>query len=105
MASQVLVVSLFILSQIKKTKTKRTSKRHRGTCTLTGRHCCLWYHIESSDLAVDPSARGPVVPRTMDSLKSDLESFQRDGSNIKRAKFYNNVIREPYFPISLEKAS
>ena len=69
-----------------------------------GRHCCLWCHIESSELALDPSARGPVVPRTMTSLKSDLESFQRDGSNIKRAKFYNNVIREPFFPITLQKA-
>ena len=70
--------------------------------SLPGRHCCLWCHIQSSDLALDPSARGPVVPRTMD---SDLVLFQRDGRDMKRAKFFNNVIGEPYFPITLEKAS
>ena len=70
-----------------------------------GRHCCLWCHITSADLALSPSVRGPVVPRTTQTLESDLDSFKKDGSNLKRAKLFNNVIREPYFPIPLEQAS
>ena len=74
------------------------------SCNLAGRHCCLWCHIATADLALPPSTRGPVVLRTIDTLKSDLDLFQKDGSNIKRAKLFNNVIREPFFNVPLEKA-
>ena len=70
---------------------------------MAGRHCCLWCHIKTADLALAPAARGPTVPRTISSLQSDLNSFQRDGSNIKQAKFYNNVIRESFFSIPIDR--
>lgn len=69
-----------------------------------GRHCCLWCHIISEDLKLTPSLRGPVQPRSDATLKADLTRFTAGGSNIKRAKFYNNVIREPLFNISLAQA-
>ena len=72
--------------------------------TLIGRHCCLWCHISGVELALPPSTRGPVRPRTTATLESDLESFTKDGSNIKRAKLFNNVIRKPLFPIPLDQA-
>ena len=73
-------------------------------CTFTGRHCCLWCHIATSNMALDPAARGPVVPHAITSLQSDLDSFQRDGRNIRMAKFFNNVIREPFFTVTLKQA-
>ena len=68
-----------------------------------GRHCCLWCHIKASDLATPPSIRGPVVPRTIATLESDLANFQQNGSNLKNAKFYNNVTRKPFFPLPLDQ--
>jgi hypothetical protein len=55
-------------------------------------------------MALAPSIRGPVTLRTAATLKSDLGRFNADGGNIKKAKLFNNVIRESLFPISLDKA-
>ena len=72
--------------------------------TLTGRHCCLWCNISTTDMALAPSSRGPVTLRTSATLESDLARFNADGGNIEKAKLFNNVIRESLFPISLDKA-
>ena len=71
------------------------------TLMYAGRHCCLWCHIESSALQSPPHIHGAVTPRTDATLASDLQDFQRNGSNIKNAKNFNNVIRKPFFPIPL----
>ncbi len=42
--------------------------------------------------------------RSDSTLANDLAAYKTDGSNIKRAKFYHNVIREPLFEISLAQA-
>ena len=55
-------------------------------------------------MALAPSSRGPVTLRTSATLESDLARFNADGGNIKKAKLFNNVIRESLFPISLDKA-
>lgn len=52
-------------------------------------------------MALVPSSRGPVTLRTSATLESDLARFNADGGNIKKAKLFNNVIRESLFPISL----
>ena len=72
---------------------------------LAGRHCCLWCHITTTELALSPTVRGPLVLRTTSTLQRDLNSFQSDGSNIKRAKHHNNVIRKSLFEIPLEQVS
>ena len=69
-----------------------------------GRHCCLWCHITSEKLKIKPALRGTVQPRSDSTLKADLAKFTANGSNIKMAKFYNNVIREPLFKINLTQA-
>lgn len=69
-----------------------------------GRHCCLWCHITSEQLRLGPSLRGPLKLRSDSTLKDDLAKFKADGSNIKRAKFFNNVIRDPLFTIGLAQA-
>jgi hypothetical protein len=64
----------------------------------------MWCHITLEQLKEAPSLRGPLQPRSDSTLKADLANFQSNGSNIKRAKFYNNVIREPLFKIGLAQA-
>lgn len=71
---------------------------------FTGRHCCLWCHITSEHLKDTPAQRGPVLLRSDATLNADLAQFTADGSRIKRAKFFNNVIRAPLFNISVTQA-
>lgn len=74
------------------------------TFILIGRHCCLWCHIMADELKLAPSTRGALLLRSDGTLAHDLAAFKANGSNIKRAKFFNNVIREPLFTISVDKA-
>jgi hypothetical protein len=48
--------------------------------------------------------RGALRLRSSTTLASDLAAFKADGSNLKRAKLFNNVIREPLFAICVDKA-
>ena len=80
-------------------------KIHEATYLMfVGRHCCLWCHIISEDLKLAPSVRGPLQQRSDTTLAQDLAAFKADGANIKRAKHFNNVIREPLFTISIDQA-
>jgi hypothetical protein len=74
------------------------------TIFLIGKHCCLWCHITAEELKLAPSVRGPLQLRSDSTLAHDLAAYQADGSNIKRAKFFHNVIREPLFAISVDQA-
>ena len=65
----------------------------------------MWCHISSSQLATSPSIRGVGRLRTRATLEHDLKAFENDGGNIKKAKQFNNVIRKPFVPLDLEKAS
>ena len=69
----------------------------------SGRHCCLWCHITSSQLSETPSSRA-VTLRTNTTLERDLQAFESDGGDIKKAKEFNNVIRKQYLSVALEKA-
>ena len=71
---------------------------------LIGKHCCLWCHITSGELSAAPSVRGTLQLRSGITLAADLAAFKADGSNIKKAKFFHNVIREPMFAISIDQA-
>ncbi|XP_065654588.1 uncharacterized protein LOC124812501 [Hydra vulgaris] len=70
----------------------------------TGRHCCLFCEITSSEMQLNIEARTrPILLRTLATLKSDYEQFKNDGGNIKHAKNFNNVIDEPLFDIPIEQ--
>ncbi len=59
-----------------------------------GKHCCLWCLTKNDSLKSPPN---PLCLRTTGSICVDYNSFVADGADLKRAKFHNNVIREPFF--------
>ena len=63
-----------------------------------GWHCCLWCLIKKDQLKKDPSQRGPIEARTIDLICNDYERFNKAGKNHNKAKLFNNVIEEPFFP-------
>ena len=71
--------------------------------THIGRHCCLWCHITQQDMAKPRDTRQPQQPRTLHTLHTDLQRFQSDGSNVKEAKNYNNVIGPALFSVPLDQ--
>lgn len=74
--------------------------KESNVCCL-GRHCCLFCNIDSKSMAVSRTMRGPYPERTLDTLKNDFDSFVRAGSNIKKAKLFNNVISPHFFNIPI----
>ena len=71
---------------------------------FTGRHCCLWCKICSSDLKIPLATRGHSTARSLQSLQTDHERFMQETSgNIKRAKEYFNCIGKPFFDIPIEQ--
>ena len=73
--------------------------------SLLGRHSCLFCHITKEQMQLAPVDRPKISNRSLESLKSDLEKFREDGANIKRAKFYNNVIDDPMFNVPLDQVN
>jgi hypothetical protein len=47
--------------------------------------------------------QGRYQARSLESLKADHRRFLDAGGNVKRAKYYNNVIGEYFFDIPLEQ--
>ena len=72
---------------------------------LLGRHCCLWYTIKGESLKLPREVRGRSTPRTLSSIKSDYERFCANGSDIKKAKHFNNVIDVTFFDVELDQVS
>lgn len=67
-----------------------------------GRHNCLFCHICSSDLKIPLSVCNKSPARSLDTLKADYDKFTSCGSDLRKAKHYNNVIRPALFNIPLE---
>uniref|UniRef100_A0A1X7UAJ2 Uncharacterized protein n=1 Tax=Amphimedon queenslandica TaxID=400682 RepID=A0A1X7UAJ2_AMPQE len=77
-----------------------------GLSGASGRHCCLWYIITSDKLKVDKTTRdseNTIVPRSLASLSQKHQEFVTAGSNLKRAKFFENVIGKAFFNIPLSQ--
>lgn len=70
---------------------------------LSGRHCCLWCLITSSDLKIPLSQRGHFLLRSLDSLQKDHQRYLSAGGDIRKAKYHNNVLGPAFFNIPLEK--
>ena len=70
---------------------------------LLGRHCCLWCTIKGESLKLPREVRGRSTPRTLSSIKSDYERFCANGSDIKKAKHFNNVIDVTFFDVELDQ--
>nr|XP_047124046.1 uncharacterized protein LOC124806864 [Hydra vulgaris] len=75
-----------------------------GITGATGRHCCLFCEITSSEMQLNTENRNRQINlRTLQTLKSDYERFKNNGGNIKNAKKFNNVIDEPLFDIPIDQ--
>lgn len=73
--------------------------------SVIGRHCCLWCEI-SSDSLKEPRAQRDALKfphRSLERIKADHRRYIADGGDIKKAKFFNNVINENFFDIDLEQ--
>ena len=71
-----------------------------------GRHPCIWCIIRADQMKQPRQERGTLQPRSLESLEADYLCFQGNGkSDIRKAKEYNNVIRQVFFNIPLSKVS
>ena len=71
---------------------------------LKGRHCFLWCNITSEQLKIDRETRNStctIAERSLSSLHQKHHELQLDGSNLKKAKLFDNVIEKPFFDIPL----
>ena len=59
----------------------------------TGKHCCLWCLVTSEELKSPPSSVGC---RTAGNIVTDFSRFQAAGGDLKKAKEFNNCVREPF---------
>ncbi|XP_022111413.1 uncharacterized protein LOC110990640 [Acanthaster planci] len=72
-----------------------------GITGAGGRHCCLYCSINKDYIRLPRGERPPSQQRTLQSLNQDLHRFKAAGSNISKAKHFNNVIDEPMVAIPL----
>lgn len=75
---------------------------------LKGRHCCLWCNITSEQLKIDKETRNStctIAERSLSTLYQKYHEFQLDGSNLKKAKLFDNVIGKPFFDIPLTQVN
>ena len=100
-------------------KLKRHSK-HKNSPYCIGKHSCLWCHITSTEMQLEPVAvtpsedslsvegqttRIPSSHRTLETLQRDHRDFvQKGGGNLKKAKDYN-VISIPFFAIPIDQVT
>lgn len=68
-----------------------------------GRHCCLFCTVTSQEMQLPIEQQNNKQVRTLESLNFDLENFQREGGDVKKAKFFNNVIHKRYFNVPLDQ--
>ena len=62
-----------------------------NSCTI-GRHCCLFWQIDSKSLSIPRQEQGTHRDCTLQTLQDDFSGFTRARGNIKKAKMFNNVI-------------
>ena len=65
-----------------------------------GRHCCLWCLATSEEMLNPPQS---ISLRTTDSIEDDYKRFVGAGADLKKAEFFNNVVRQTFFKIPLEQ--
>ena len=71
-----------------------------------GRHCCLWCNITSDELKIGRATRQQCTTEcTLQSLSDKHQNFIADGGNLKRAKFFENVIGEAFFDVPLHQVN
>ena len=67
---------------------------------LVGKHCCLWCLTTSNNLKAPPT---PCPLRTLEGIKDDYAHYSAAGSDIWKAKSFNNVIHAPLFNVDLDQ--
>ena len=71
-----------------------------GITGANGRHSCLWCLSTKDEIQIK-DVNG--MTRTVETMRSDLESYFNDGSILKKAKLYHNVIYTAMFNIPLDQ--
>ena len=61
--------------------------------------------IKTADMNIPLNIRSKSEKRTLAHLEEQLNNFRENGSNIKLAKNFYNVIDECYFNIPIEQVS
>ena len=51
------------------------------------------------------ATRGHSAPRSLQTLADDHARFLQEGGNIKKAKFFNNVISKPFLDIPIDQVN
>lgn len=69
----------------------------------SGRHCCLWCLIKSDLMKIPRGVRGRSPLRTLASITTDHNRYCTAGSNLKKAKEYNNVIGTTFLDIEIDQ--
>ena len=71
-----------------------------GAC---GVHCCLFCSIDKSSIGLPLPERQTTPRRTLESIKSDHQSFVSEGKGLlSKAKAFNNVIHAPLWDIPVD---
>ena len=70
-----------------------------------GRHNCLWCTIRNTELRIPLHVHGRSPARSVESIQNDYQRFVDDGSQLRRAKEFNNAIGEPFFSIPLDQVN
>ena len=68
-----------------------------------GRHSCLFCLITKDEMKISRNNRNTLVQQSLTTLCQDLTQFQDNGSNLKKAKFHNNVIGDYLFEVPLDQ--
>ncbi|XP_065669741.1 uncharacterized protein LOC136088822 isoform X2 [Hydra vulgaris] len=77
-----------------------------GITGAIGQHCCLFCDITKKNIQLAPiNRKDSVSQRSLKSLNIDFHCFQSNGGNLKKAKFFNNVINETLFNIPLDQVA
>ena len=91
--------------QLRSTRKWKSPKSIFPICNYIGRHCCLWCTVTSKELKTPCEVRGHSPLQTLETMKSDLEHFETAGSDVSKAKLFNNVISPCLFDISLDQVN
>ena len=76
---------------------------HLSELFLLGRQPCLFCHITKEEMQIFPAERGIITSHSLETLTSDLIKFRADGSNIKNAKYFNNVINNVLLAVPIDQ--
>ena len=70
--------------------------------SFIGRRPCLWCHATKDEIQLPLESRGKCHSRSLATLRQDFVRFTASGSDLKKAKLFNNVIAPFLFEIDID---